>query len=179
MADAAYTEPVTDSVPKVNNEVAVGADIEFQYRWWRFEKVLWWTFLALVVCDILGLFGRGFLANAKARSSDGSISIKYERIERFRTPSILEIKFSPEVPVNGQVKLWVSDELIKDLGNQRVVPQPLTSELLEDGILYTFPSGVHSDTVQFALEPSSSGKHQAKMHVPGRPGIAVDIWVVP
>jgi hypothetical protein len=173
------TEPVKDTVPQINHEVAVGADLEFQKRWWRFEHVLWWVFLALVVLDLLGAFGRGYLANAVVKSPDGSMNVKYERVERFRTPSIIQIKFSPEAVVNGEIKLWVSDVMIKPLGNQRIVPQPLRSELSDEGILYTFPSGPKPDTVEFALEPGSSGIYQINMHVLGRPGIEAKIVVVP
>src|ERR1700710_3060505 len=104
MAEAILTEPVQDTVPKINHEVAVGADLEFQKRWWRFEHILWWLFLAIVVLDLLGAFGRGYLANAVIDAPDGSMKVKYERVERFRTPSLIQIKFSPDAIVNGQIK---------------------------------------------------------------------------
>lgn len=31
------TEPVQDSIPKINDELAVGTDMEFQDRWWRLK----------------------------------------------------------------------------------------------------------------------------------------------
>lgn len=179
MAEAILTEPVKDTVPKVNHEVAVGADLEFQKRWWRFERAIWWVFLLMVVLDLLGAFGRGYLANAVVKSSDGSMNVKYERIERFRTPSIIQIKFSPEAAVNGKIKLWVSDILIKPLGNQRIVPQPLESQLADEGIVYTFPTGPKSDTIEFALEPGSSGIYEIAMHVLDRPGVRAKIVVFP
>src|ERR1700710_2006056 len=118
------TNPVQDTVPKINHEVAVGADIEFQRKWWRFERIVWVFFILLVVLDLLGAFGRGAVAKAHARANDGSISLTYERIERSSTPSILTVEFSAATIRQGQVQLWVSESLVKKLGNQRIVPQP-------------------------------------------------------
>ncbi len=87
------TEPVVDSVPKVNDELAVGEDLEFQRKWWRFENAVWIFFALLILLDLLGVFGRGPLANARAETSDGSMQIQYERVERFSTPSLLTIRF--------------------------------------------------------------------------------------
>jgi hypothetical protein len=88
---AAKTEPVTDSVPKINDEVAVGEDLEFQRSWWRFERCVWILFAVLVFLDVLGVFGRGPLAKAHAEAADGSMKIDYERVERFSTPSIMTV----------------------------------------------------------------------------------------
>lgn len=35
------TKPVEDTVPKVNNEVAVGEDLNFQRAWWKVERGIW------------------------------------------------------------------------------------------------------------------------------------------
>ena len=83
-----HTTPVQDSVPKVANELAVGEDLDFQRKWWRFEKIVWVLFLIIVLLDIAGVFGRGPVAKAHARTSRGLMTIDYQRIERFSTPSI-------------------------------------------------------------------------------------------
>jgi hypothetical protein len=33
-------KPVEHTIEKVNDEIAVGSDLEFQRRWWRFERVI-------------------------------------------------------------------------------------------------------------------------------------------
>lgn len=70
------------------------------------------------------------------------MDISYERIERFSTPSILTVKLGQNAIHDGKVQLWVSESLVKDLGNQRIVPQPLMSTIGQGGILYTFPATV-------------------------------------
>jgi hypothetical protein len=163
---ATETAPVKDSVAKVGNELAVGEDMKFQRRWWRFEKAVWVVFVLIVLLDLAGAFGRGPLANAHANTRGGTMVVNYERIERFSTPSILTIHFGPSAVENGKIQLWVSDSVVKELGNQRVVPEPLSSVIGNGGILYTFASTAKPDSVQFALQPSRPGIAHFQLQVP-------------
>ena len=86
MSTETRTAPVGDSVAKVDNELAVGEDLRFQSKWWKFEKWVWRFFALVVLADLLGAFGRGPLANAHFTSPDGALAIRYERIERFLHP---------------------------------------------------------------------------------------------
>lgn len=172
-------EPVTDSITKINDEVAVGSDLDFQHRWWRFERGVWVLFICVVILDALGVFGRGWVANADRKARDGSIEVKYERIERFRTPSILAIQFGPNAIQNGKIQLWASDTLVKPLGTQRVIPQPANSVIGRGGILYTFPATINPASVEFAMEPSSPGICHLGLRVPGSEALNLTIGVMP
>jgi hypothetical protein len=112
------TEPVHDSVARVNDELAVGSDLKFQRRWWKFERGVWIFFTLLIVLDVLGVFGRGPLAKARMRAGDGSVDVTWERVERHGTPSYMTVHFGPAAIRDGKVRLWVSESLIKELGNQ-------------------------------------------------------------
>lgn len=179
MPVATKTKPVEDTVPKVNDEVAVGSDLEFQRKWWRFTNIMWIVFACIVVADLLGCFGRGPLAKAQVRANDGTMDVKYERIERFSTPSILRVQFGQNAIHDGKIQLWVDDNLVKPLGNQRVVPQPLTSVEDQGGILYTFPTTALPASVEFALEPASPGIYDTSLQVPNADKVNIRIYVVP
>ena len=179
MAANVETKPVEDSVAKINDELAVGSDLEFQRRWWRLERIVWILFGLFVLLDVLGCFGRGPVANAHQKTSDGAMSVKYERIERFSSPSILTVNFGQPAIHDEKVQLWVSDTLVKALGNQRVVPQPETSVLGQGGILYTFAATQTQASVEFALEPSGPGIYNLRMQVPNTEALNLKIYVVP
>ena len=165
---APETKPVEDSVPKVANELAVGEDLEFQRRWWRFENATWFFFGLIVLLDLAGAFGRGPLANARKRTGDHALDIRYERVERFSTPSILTIHFGANAVHNGAVQLWTSDSVVDTLGNRRIIPQPSSSTITQGGILYSFPTGPHPNSVEFALQPARPGfAHFTIRLVPG------------
>ncbi len=172
------TKPVEDTVSKVD-DIAVGSDLKFQRKWWRFTRVMWTVFAGIVIADILGCFGRGPLANAHLRTNDGTMDLKYERIERFSTPSILRIQFGQNAIHDGKIQLWLGESFIKSLGNQRVVPQPAASVIGQDGILYTFPATTVPAAIEFALEPTAPGIYDLRMRVPGSEELNPRIFVMP
>ncbi len=179
MAASSENTSVGDSVPKINDDLAVGSDLEFQRRWWKFENVTWWLFAVIVLMDILGCFGRGPLANAKVQTPDGTMKIKYERIERLSTPSLITIEFGGSAIKDEKLQLLVSESLVKRLGNQRVVPQPAVSRLGDSKIMYTFPANRLPASVQFSLEPSEVGISHLTLQVPGADEAKLTIFVMP
>lgn len=179
MASTTATKPVEDSVAKVNDEIAVGSDPDFQRRWLRFEHGLWIVFTLLVILDLLGFFGRGYMAKAKARTGDGTLDVQYERVERYSTPSILTVQFGPSAIHEGKVQLWVSEGVIKSLGTQRVVPQPASSVIGDGGILYTFPVTSLPVSTGFQLEPTAPGIFEIALRVPGGQELRKKVIVMP
>lgn len=179
MAAKPETKPVENTVSQVNNEVAVGEDLEFQRKWWRFETAVWIVLTIILILDLLGAFGRGYLAHAEAHATDGSIFVKYEKIERFKTPSILTVQLGPGAVHDGKVNLWTSENLVAELGNQRIIPQPLVSVVGNGGILYTFQAVRNPISVEFALEPGKIGIHDLSLGVQGLERLKLKIYVVP
>ncbi len=179
MPPSAQSVPIEDSVPKVNDELAVGEDVAFQRRWWRFEKFVWLLFSLIIACDLSGLFGRGPLAQAHIKTSDGAMDVRYERVEREGTPSMLRIVFGGAAIHNGAIKLWVSDSALKQLGNQRIAPQPAASVVGNGGVEYSFPATQAPASVTFALQPAAPGIYQLKLALDGSPGIRTSIVVMP
>ena len=180
MAQEKFLNPMTgDEVPKVDNAVAIGEDLAFQERWWTFEKVIWSIFALILLADVLGLFGRGWLAKAKTGGPGTGMLVDYERVERASTPSIMDIHLQPEAIENGSIKLFVSDTIVKQLGNMRVAPQPQSSVIGNKGITYTFPVSGMPAEVQFALEPSFPGVHEFTLQVQGKPSVNGRVVVLP
>ena len=173
------TRPIEDSVPKVNDELAVGSDLEFQRRWEGLEKVIWLFLVMFLLLSLLGFFGRGPIAKVTAKAADGSMEVDYERFERFSTPSVLTVRLPPSAIQNGKVELWVGEALVKPLGNQRVIPQPDKSQVGNGGVLYTFPASQGQVSIEFQMQPSKIGKTELKMRVPGYSELDLNIYVFP
>ncbi len=173
------TTEVKDTVPKINNEIAVGEDLAFQRRWWKFEKIIWIVLTLLLVLDVAGVFGRGPAANAHRVTPGGMMDIRYQRVERFGTPAQMTIHFSPSAIQNGAVQLWVSDQLVASLGNQLVIPEPERSQIGQGGILYTFPATADGAIVQFSLKPSKVGVFKLQLALDHGEHTSLDIVVMP
>jgi hypothetical protein len=173
------TTPVTQSAPKVNNEIEVGEDLEFQRKWWRFENLVWILFTLIIVLDLAGFFGRGPIAKSERRAADGTIDVKYERIERTDSPSILTIDFGPSAIHDGKIRLYISESLVKGLGTQRVVPAPLETMIGDGGLTYTFTASKPPATVDLALQPSGPGVYHFTIGVANADPIQAKVFVVP
>jgi hypothetical protein len=173
------TKPVEDSVARVDGEIAVGEDLTFQRKWWRFENLAWSIFALIIALDLAGLFGRGPIAKAERQSADGTIDVKYERIERTDSPSILAINFGPSAIQNGKINLYVSESLVKELGTQRVIPAPESTVVGNAGLTYTFAASRVPATVDLALEPAAPGAYEFTIGVVGARPIQAKVFVVP
>jgi hypothetical protein len=178
MAEQPFMSPVEDSVPRVGG-VAVGEDLQFQRRWWKFERVIWLFFLLILIADLLGVFGRGWLAKARCSDATHTVTLDYERIERASTPSIMIFRFTPAAIRDGKIQLFVSEDLIKSLGSQRISPQPETSTLGDGGVTYSFPVTQTPATAEIQLQPSFPGIHHFRVQVGGGQSIEGNIVVVP
>ena len=173
------TTPVHDDISRVNDELSVGADMRFQQRWWRFEKVVWVLFLLVILADLSGLLGRGPLAHAERFSPGGLMRVEYEKIERMNAPSILTVHFAPGAVQEGKVRLWVSQALVQSLGAQRIIPQPSRSELSGDGLLYEFPVSGTPGSAQFALLPVAPGLYPLRLVAGTGDAVTMRVLVLP
>lgn len=179
MSGTSLTKPIDDSVEKVDGEVAVGEDLPFQRKWWRFERATWIFFGLILVLDVLGVFGRGPLAKARRTAPDGSIDVRYDRIERTGTPTILTVNIGSSAIKDGKVVLYVSNSMVKELGAQRVIPAPESTTIGEGGLYYSFPVSTLPASVEFALEPTGPGLRHLTLQIAGSTPVSVDIFVVP
>jgi hypothetical protein len=177
MSQVDFQRPVEDSVPRINDEVAVGEDLDFQRTWWKFERGVWIFFALLILADLVGLFGRGPLANATL--TNPAMTIHYERIERTGTPSMLHIDFNPSAVQDGRVHLFVSESVVSKLGAQRIIPAPETSAVGNGGILYSFPATIGPTAVAFAFQPDQPGVASFSIQVSGFPAAHSDVYIVP
>jgi hypothetical protein len=173
------SERALDHIPRVEDAVSVGEDLDFQRRWWRFEQAAWILLALVLVADALGAFGRGWLARGERHSADGTLSLRYERIERTGTSSNMIIDFGPSAVHDQKVRLFSSQSIVKELGAQRIIPEPTLSEIGPGGITYTFPVTGSPATASFSLQPSFPGIHHLELRVLGAEPIRATIVVLP
>jgi hypothetical protein len=171
--------PVVDSVPQIDEKIAVGENLDFQRKWWKFERAIWIFFFIILIADVLGVFGRGWLSKSRRSDSMQTLTLDFERVARASTPSIMTLHFGPNAIRNGHIQVYVSEDVIKVLGAQRVSPQPAISALGNDGINYTFDATQLPATAEIQLEPSFPGIHHFQIQVAGGSPIYATIVVVP
>ena len=174
-----FTTEVQDSVPKVDNQVAVGEDLNFQRKWWRFEKGLWAVFCLILLCDLLGVFGEGWLSKTTRTTPDRTLTLEYNRMLRTGTASQLLLRFGPNAVHDGKISVYISDPVVKQLGAERIAPQPATSTLGNDGVTYTFPAINPPWDMQIQLSPKSPGTHAFRIQIVGADPIDAKAFIFP
>jgi hypothetical protein len=153
--------------------------MEFQRAWWRFERIAWYVLAAVLIADALGVFGQGWLARAQQSASDGTLHLLYDRIERAGAPSEITIELGAAAIHNGEATLFSSQNIIKELGAQRIIPEPRTSQVGPGGITYTFAAVGSPATVSIALQPVKPGFREIEIGVPGSHPVHAHILVLP
>ena len=129
-------EQSASKVGKVG-ELQVSQDLGFQRRMWRVQRAGWAVFAIAILAAFTGFLGDGPLASTEARAGD-DLTVSYDRIERHRSPSMLEITVATAAADGGTIELWLDRQYVDALGIERILPQPESVETDDRRISYTF-----------------------------------------
>src|SRR3954470_1769918 len=168
-----------DDVDQEHDKLDVGSDLAFQQKWWRFERIVWVVFTAIVLLDLAGVFGRGPLARATATAADGTMSVEYERVARFSAPSLVTVHFNPPAEKDGAIHVWASDSLLQAFGVQKLNPEPERVTLDGAGFTYTYRSSPQANSIQFAMEPRRVGLQKLTLRVADAAPVTMRVLVLP
>lgn len=168
-------------VSRVNDEFAVGNDLDFEKWWWRVEISIWSLLVILLLTALSGITGRGPLAHKRASTQDQALQIKYDWVERFKTPSVLSIRLEPATFQGNHAYVWLSRSFVDKLGLQRISPEPALSIPQAQGITYLFAIQQSGQPIilDFALEPAQVGLFRQEVRVAGGQQLFVHTLVFP
>jgi hypothetical protein len=132
----------------------------------------------LVIAGLGGLFGAGPLSRAEVRGPDG-LRVEHARFVRAEASQTLEVHIPTSAP--GGHHLAVSRTFLDRVRIESVVPTPLRTEALADGVAYVFaarPSAA-SAVATFHFTPRSMGLVQGGIGVPGLAPLTIRMLVYP
>ena len=173
-------EKVSDTVGKVNDEVAVGEDLRFQERWWIVERALWVVFLLVIAAGVSGILGRGgVFSRGYFAAPDGSCTVEYERVAHFGTPLRLILHFNPAGQQQHDFALWMGRESARELGFQRSIPAPANAVLDDDGETLLFPAAEQHGDVVLMMQPATFGRLHLQLAIAGSERADLPIIVLP
>jgi hypothetical protein len=128
-----------------------GFDEQFEDLWWRVEVVGWCVMALLVAGGALGLFGRGPLA--RARTAPAPLTVEYDRVVRYATPTRLTVS----VPhVQPETRVFISRSLLDQVAMQSVEPPAMGSQPRSDGAVLIFAPGA-GGTITLVAQPAMIG----------------------
>lgn len=105
---------------------------------WRIQEVGWIVLVGVVVAALAGLFGPGPLSWSSVTSADGALMVDYSRFGRDGGPTSLDIQVAPEAAFEGEIDLWLSDELLQSLEVEQITPEPASQLAVDGGVVLVF-----------------------------------------
>ena len=165
---------------RVNEEIEVGYDEPFERRWRRAEQVGRWVMVLFVAAGLAGLLGRGPFSHATVASAGTGLAIDFEPVARSQTGT--QVTFHLDNPTNDPtVDLFLGSNVVEPMGLQRIVPEPVETRIVNDGMVMRIPvpAGTHDAKLRLMLQPVSLGPNQLIARLAGRPAQRWTQFVVP
>jgi hypothetical protein len=91
----------------------------------------------------------------------------------------MSISFGPSAIRNGQIHLFVSEGVVRELGARRVIPEPASSSVGNGGVTYIFPATTPTATVEFELSPARPGIPIFSAGISGAEMVKAKVVVLP
>lgn len=123
-------------------EAYTGRAIGYQRNEWRAQRIGWAVMALLVLLALTGLLGgSGPLAEAEIEAADGSVRVRYLRLDHHHGPGELSVEIAPEFVEAGELRLWMDRSYLDGLNLETVVPEPERVELEAERAIFVFNVG--------------------------------------
>jgi hypothetical protein len=149
-------------------ELEIAEDRNFQRASWRVQRAGWVVMILLAFAALAGLFGGGPLSHSVAGGLSSGVALEYERFTRLYAPQAIAFEIAPAGMESDSVaRIWIDRRWIDSNQINEISPEPVSSELDADRIVYTFKVKPSPDPlrVRFNLENRAMGR------VRGRAGL--------
>ena len=114
-------------------DLEISQDLGYERTSLRLRHLFAVLWALILVAALLGFFGTGPLSDA--RTSDGPLQAEYERFTRFGTTTELSIEPGGGA---GKTNIALARAYLHDMVINDIQPQPHSSTVLRDRIVYTF-----------------------------------------
>ena len=143
---------------RVNEELEVGFDERFEQRWLWAERAGRVVMVLFVAAGLGGLLGHGAYSHRTAQSAESALAVDFEPVAR--SQSNTQITFHLDNPTAAPtLDLFVGTNMVEPMGLKAMVPQPVSTQVVPDGLVMTVavPSGTHDAKFRLMLEPTALG----------------------
>ena len=165
---------------KVNEELEVGFDQHFERSWGWAELVGRGLMALFLAAAAAGLFGRGPLSHRTERAADTALVVDFEPVARSQSGT--QVTFHLANPTQSPtVDLFVGANIVEPMGLQRIQPEPVSTRLVDDGMVFTLavPPGTRDSKLRLMLQPISLGPNELVAQVADHAPLRWTQFVVP
>lgn len=164
-----------------HGDLEIEEDLPFQRREWFAERVAWAVMALLIAAALLGLFGTGPLSRTTAGDEAGPMWLEYERFARLLAPALLRVHVGPGAAKDGIVRVWIDRRYIDRLEVQQVTPQPDSTELGGERLIFAFRRAEDDGaaTITFNARPTHAGSLSGQVGLIDGPAVSLQQFVYP
>ncbi len=165
---------------RVNEELEVGFNEPFEKRWLRAEQLGRIVMLLFVSVSLAGLLGRGPYSHRTNKIADQALGVDFEPVARSQTGTQVTFHLV-NTSQEPTLKLFVGATILEPMGLERILPQPLKTEAVPNGLLFTIgvPPGTRDAAVRMMLQPIGIGVNRLTAHLEGHALLSWTQFVVP
>lgn len=162
-------------------DLEINQDLDFQCRCWRVQRIGWTIIALLVLGGLLGVFGRGPFSHTLVSDPSIPVSLEYERFGRYQNRLTLSLHLNAGASEDGKVRLWFSQDFLRQVQIQNITPKPDGAELSPSGTTYIFALALPTDggDVIVHLEPQAIGLLSGKVGLTESRSITFTQWIYP
>lgn len=166
----AWRRPLPKS--EKHDTASIAEELDFQRSSWKVQRVAWLIMVGVSLSALLGLFGQGPLSAGHAGSDQSGLRIDYERFLRREAPATLEVNVGvAALQPDSTAEIWIDRKWLAEMEIKRITPEPESSLLERDRIVYRFrldPSSAPA-RITWYLETHALGASTGRIGVAGGP----------
>ena len=144
-----------------NWEKSLG-DLSHERAVWKIEHWGWSVFAAILLAALIGVFGEGPLARARAENTQ--LAVEYDRFVRYQAPSHFKIHLRNTSP-NSMPALSIARDFLERVEVTHISPEPQRVRLTKDALIYIFDVARTNEDTTIAVQfrPSGYGRGRVQL----------------
>jgi hypothetical protein len=161
--------------------IDVGFDRQFIEKWLDRQRYVWYSVILFLAVSFSGLLGRGPLAKKTISAGPGQLTVTYERFPHYKTPSVVELYLPENAAKRGHVFIRLEGAVTNKAAFQQIIPQPVSAEPLEDGIVVDIPmtAAAVGGRALIVQQPSTVSALESKITLEGGSSVTFKQFVLP
>jgi len=154
-------------------------DLTHERKVWKVEHWGWGIFGLILVAALLGIFGEGPLARAKAGRPNSVLWIDYDRFVRYQAPMVLKVHVA--AGNNSLPALWLARDYLDRVDVEHISPEPERVKVGRDSLIYIFNVARTNEeaTITFHLKPTGYGKTPVRLGLVDGPQMDFTQFIYP
>ncbi|HEX6978868.1 MAG TPA: hypothetical protein VF342_06175 [Alphaproteobacteria bacterium] len=162
-------------------DLHVDADLAFQKRSWRVQRIGWAVCAILLAAAALGFFGAGAFSTTTAGSPAAGFWVEYERFVRGFAPSELIVHVDRRLVAGDRVNIVLGGDYVRAVELRTLLPPAASAGASPDGAVIAFDAvgGPGELRFVFQIRFSRPGPAAGRVGLQGAPALETRHWVYP